>query len=624
MTFSKLRAAAIVLCVGFALGLTVFAASRLFLRSVLTADAVAAAEQLAAQLAAGRAVPPEALGSVIRYAFFSPDGELLESGGAAPASPAADPMRDGLRALAERPAGSVAVSHAPLWPSLLGLSEAAVQAVAVPVTAAGERLGTLSVAVDQSAAVSELTRLLSAIGIAIVSLAGIAAAILASLFARGRSGGSGRKRLEPGRLGRDPVTGLINREGFSQLLEDAVHRAGSADSAVALMIVDLSRFRAVNDAWGHRTGDKVLQLAAERLKPFAKPSCVARISDAGFALVLGNDINSHSVRQLAGRILAALSAPFEVEQASLALGANIGTALFPVNAENAEMLFRAADVALSKAKAEGSRGLRFFDTEMAKVMKRRAALERGLRHALERDEFVVFYQPQLDLLSGKLRGHEALVRWERPGEGIVAPNDFLPVAEDTGLIRPLGEWVLRRACTDAATWLDSGTVAVNFCRAQVIPDLDRLVAEILAEAGLPPDRLEIEVPESLFLEHSPDLMGTLLRVKELGVRVAMDDFGSGYSGLASLSRFPFDKIKIDRSFVSQITEDSGIAAILSSLIGLGRSLSVDITAEGVETQDQVTLLQAAGCSIVQGFLFGAPQRVHTEPDPHRKPMGVAV
>jgi EAL domain-containing protein (putative c-di-GMP-specific phosphodiesterase class I) len=221
----------------------------------------------------------------------------------------------------------------------------------------------------------------------------------------------------------------------------------------------------------------------------------------------------------------------------------------------------------------------------------------------------VFYQPQMELASGRVRGYEALVRWERPGEGILSPREFLPVAEETGLIRPLGQWVLRKACAEAAGWEDGSIVAVNFSAAQFrFQELDARIAEVLAETGLPAERLEIEVPESLFLEHTPEVMESLSRIKALGVRVAMDDFGSGYSGLASLAHFPFDKIKIDRSFVGQLTEDADVAAIVASIVGLGRSLSVDITAEGVETHEQVTLLKAAGCSIVQGFLFGVPQR----------------
>ena len=251
----------------------------------------------------------------------------------------------------------------------------------------------------------------------------------------------------------------------------------------------------------------------------------------------------------------------------------------------------------------------FFDTAMDKHLTRRSALEHDLRLALKRDEFVVFYQPQMNLNENKLCGYEALIRWERPGEGIISPMEFIPVAEETGLIRPLGEWILRRACNDAASWISDGTIAVNFSAAQFrYPGVVEMIAEILEETGLEPDRLEIEITESLFLNHSPETMTILRKIKALGVRIAMDDFGTGYSSLSYVAQFPFDKIKIDRSFVSQLSDDPQIGAIIASIVGLGRSLSVDITAEGVETEEQVALLQAAGCSIVQGFLFGAPQR----------------
>jgi diguanylate cyclase (GGDEF)-like protein len=399
-----------------------------------------------------------------------------------------------------------------------------------------------------------------------------------------------------------------------EILNDAVARAAAADQQVLLLIIDLDRFRGVNGIWGHATGDKVLKMVAERLRPFASaPTGVGRIAGDEFALIVEGEA-THSMRLIADQIRDALGAPFEVDDSAITISASVGAALYPVNAESGEMLFRAGVGALSKAKKRGRNTFGVFDTEMKERMQRSEALERDLRKALERQEFVVFYQPQLELSSGRLRGYEALVRWERSGEGILAPRDFLAVAEDTGLLRPIGEWVLRKACEDAASWLDSGSVAVNFSAAQFhAQEIDKTIATVLKETGLPPERLEIEVPESLFLDGAPDVMETLNRVKALGVRVAMDDFGSGYSGLASLAHFPFDKIKIDRRFVSQLTEDADVATIVSSIVALGRALSVDVTAEGVETSEQVTLLKAAGCSIVQGFLFGHPRRAATAP-----------
>jgi diguanylate cyclase (GGDEF)-like protein len=410
-------------------------------------------------------------------------------------------------------------------------------------------------------------------------------------------------------VARDTLTDVPERSGFSEILNDAVERAAEADLQVLLMIIDLDRFRSVNGIWGHHVGDKVLKMAAERLRSFATtPAGIGRISGDEFALIIEGDL-APSARQVADKIRSAISAPFEVDGASIMLSASVGAALYPINADSGDLLFRAAAGALSKAKTEGRNGLAVFDTEMKERMERNEALERDLRAALEREEFVVFYQPQLELASGRLRGYEALVRWERPGEGILSPRDFLAVAEETGLIRPIGEWVLHKACEDAASWLDSGSVAVNLSVAQFsAPDIDKTISRVLKETGLAADRLEIEVPERLFLDSAPDTMETLNRIKALGVRIAMDDFGSGYSGLASLARFPFDKIKIDRKFVSQLTEDADVAAIVASIVALGRTLSVDVTAEGVETSEQVTLLKAAGCSIVQGYLFGVPKR----------------
>jgi len=408
----------------------------------------------------------------------------------------------------------------------------------------------------------------------------------------------------------DPLTGLPDRAAFRQRLEAGVARARNEDGQLAVVIAGLDHFRSVNDTFGHAVGDAVLKLAAERLGRLVPAGgLVARLSGDEFGLIVAGDANPRSARHLAGRIVEELGEPYAVEGVDVSLSASVGVALYPVNADNAESLFRAADLALSKARAEGRQTWRFFDTEMERQLKSRTRLERDLRKALQNDEFVIFYQPQMDLKTGDLIGYEALIRWERPGEGIVSPGAFIPVAEETGLIKPLGEWVLRRACADAAQWIEKGTVAVNFSAAQFrYPGVDQAIERALADSGLEASRLEIEITESVFLEHSPEIMATLRRIKALGVRIAMDDFGTGYSSLSHLTRFPFDKIKIDRSFVAQVAEDESIGSIIASVVGLGRSLSVDIAAEGVETAEQVTLLRAAGCSIVQGFLFGLPQR----------------
>ncbi len=611
MSIPKFRAAVIVFLVGFALGISVFAASRLFVRSVLDGDAIVAAQELAANLARGRPIAASAaLSSVVRYSYFDLDGNVIESAvpgrslSSQPELTQAD--RPDLARLVAR--GGIVMEDSPLLPSLIGLSPSVIKRVAVPVVRNGEMAGSLLVEVDQTRGLESLTRAFSVVAMVTVGLAVLAVIAVAFVVTRGH-GFRERKIFDPNSVAHDPLTEAPTRAGFVEILNDALERAAEADQQVLLMVVDLDRFRGVNGIWGHQMGDKVLRMAAERLRPFATPPAgLARVSGDEFAVIVEGEA-THSMRQLAHQIRNAISAPFEIDGASIMISASIGAALYPINAEDGDVLFRAAAGSLAKAKLQGRNTLAVFDTEMKERMHRTEALERDLRKALEREEFVVFYQPQLELASGRLRGYEALVRWERPGEGILAPRDFLSVAEETGLIRPIGDWILRRACEDAASWLDSGSVAVNFSAAQFrSQEIDKTIAKVLQETGLPADRLEIEVPESLFFDSGPDVMDLLNRIKALGVRIAMDDFGAGYSGLASLAHFPFDKIKIDRSFVAQLTEDADVAAIVASIVSLGRTLSVDVTAEGVETSEQVTLLKAAGCSIVQGFLFGAPQR----------------
>jgi diguanylate cyclase (GGDEF)-like protein len=608
MTVSKYRAVIVVFAVGFALGLSVFVASRLFVRAFLSGDAIAAAEELAGQLAEGRTVTPTgAVSSVIKYTFYDLDGAIITSASRAGTSEPeiTEDDRTRLADMALRQ-GSV-IDDMPLLPSLFGLSDA-VKRVIVPVVKDGKALGTLLVEVDQTRSVQTLTRAFSVIGMVTVGLAVLSVIVVVFVVTRGN--GFGRRRaFDPSTLPRDPLTDVPTRSGLTAALVDAVERAAESDQQVGLMIVGLDGFRAVNDIWGHAAGDEVLQMAAERLRKFASgPVGVARVAGDEFAVIVEGDA-TQSLHKIADDIRTAIAVPFEIEGSTILLGASIGTALYPINAEDGQFLFRAADSALSRAKAQGRNSLAVFDTEMKNHMEKKAALERDMRLALSRDEYVVFYQPQLELASGKLRGYEALVRWERPNEGILSPRDFLAVAEETGLIREIGDWVLRRACEDAASWLDSGIVAVNFSAAQLqAPDVVEKIAKALEDAGLAAGRLEIEVPESLFLSQPTELIALLHRIKALGVRIAMDNFGSDYSGLATLARFPFDKIKIDRSFVDQVTEDPDVAALVAAVVTLGRTLCLDVTAEGVETNEQVTLLRAAGCSIVQGFLFGAPKR----------------
>lgn len=611
MNGSKLRATLIVFLVGFALGISVFAASRLFVQSVVNADARATAEELSRRIAAGE--PVEATGmltSLVSYAWFDENGNVLGVREVRPAGRAVANETPPQEAMAAAAASSEPMMVSPpLLANLIGVSEAAVNSVVAPVIKDGRGVGAVYAQFSQTSLSKALYLGSSTAAIATLGLAVLALVVIA--FAINRATGLGGTIKTSARgPAQDPLTGLPNREGFEIALANSVKRAGKADQQVGLMIIDLDGFRTLNEVWGQAAGDEVLRIAAGRLQSFAKsPASLSRIAGDAFGLVVEQNTSSHALRQLTDKVREALKAPFMVGDSAIELTAGIGAAVFPVNAQESGTLFAAAEMALAKAKSDGRNALAFFDTEMEEQAQNRSHLERDLREALERNEFVIFYQPQLDLASGNVRGYEALVRWERPGQGILAPKDFLAVAEQTGLIRPIGEWVLRRACQDAQSWLDAGIVSVNFSAAQFqFRDVEASIAKILKETGLRPDRLEIEIPERLFLGNSSGLLDTLLRVKALGVRVAMDDFGSTYSGLASLARFPFDKIKIDRSFVSQVTEDADVAAIVAAIVALGRSLSVDITAEGVETGDQLTLLKAAGCNIVQGYLFGAPNR----------------
>ncbi|HMB48445.1 MAG TPA: bifunctional diguanylate cyclase/phosphodiesterase [Afifellaceae bacterium] len=591
--------------------------------STLHSDALATAEEAARELAAGRGPASEyRLSRIAAYALYDGSGQVQASDRlveteelirySTPKTAAGAPV-----SLSGASQETISTILETVPAGLIGSAPAKYE-VWVPANRFNAAEGAAWVLVDQTgSAAATVGALEKAAGLILLILLPLFI-ILTWLAARKpkEERASARPRLPQGGR-RDALTGLPDRIQFQDQLEQAIKEATQTDTSLAVIAIDLDRFKSVNDLWGHAVGDELILEAVERLKPLAGVNgTLARINGDEFAILYRDDANPRTLKYLGQRVVDDLSEPYQVDDDPISLTASVGIAAFPINAENADALFRAADLALFKAKSEGKQMARFFDTEMDKQLRRRSKLERDLRHALQHDEFVVFYQPQMNLKTGELCGYEALIRWERPGEGIVSPMDFIPVAEETGLIKPLGEWVLRKACQDAAEWIEFGTVAVNFSASQFsYAGVDEMIARVVKETGIEPQRLEIEITESLFLNHSPDVMATLKRIKDLGVRIAMDDFGTGYSSLNYLTQFPFDKIKIDRSFVSQLSNDPQIAAIISSIVGLGRSLSVDITAEGVETDEQVTLLQAAGCSIVQGFLFGAPTRAgHTSPD----------
>jgi len=405
----------------------------------------------------------------------------------------------------------------------------------------------------------------------------------------------------------DALTDLPNRVEFRERLVAALHRVKRGES-VAVLCLDLDRFKAVNDSLGHPAGDRLLVAVAERMRASVRElDTVARLGGDEFAIVQVGGVQPTGATTLAERVIQALSQPFDLDGHQVVVGASIGIAVAPHDGKDPDGLLRNADMALYRAKADGKGVFRFFEASMDAAMQARRSLETDLRLALARGEFELHYQPVVTLDTGGVTGFEALLRWHHPQRGMVPPLEFIALAEEIGLIGPIGEWVLRRACADAAAWSAPVRVAVNVSPAQFRgQSLVAAVYGALAMSGLPAARLELEITEAVMLEDTEATLATLRRLKELGVRIAMDDFGTGYSSLSYLRTFPFDKIKIDRSFIRNLPEATDSLAIVRAISGLGRSLGMVTTAEGVETSDQLDSLRAEGCQEVQGYMFSKP------------------
>ena len=413
----------------------------------------------------------------------------------------------------------------------------------------------------------------------------------------------------------DALTGLPNRAFLHSRLAQSLSpkakdEAKGAASLTALLLLDLDRFKEVNDTLGHAAGDKLLRMVAERLRTLlCAQDAAARLGGDEFAIL-------HPVTDVADagafsqRIIGALVAPYDLEGHQANVGASIGIALAPADGADPEALLRCADLALYRAKAQGRGVFAFFEPEMIASAHHRRALELELREALRLGQFEVFYQPQVDVKTEQVNGAEALIRWRHPLRGLVAPGEFIAVAEEVGLIVPIGEWVMRQACRDAARWREDVRVGVNLSAVQFRSDhLAQMVISALAAAGLPPARLELEVTESILLEETEATLRTLHQLRSLGVHVSLDDFGTGYSSLSYLRSFPFDKIKIDRSFVRELTASANGAAIVRAIASLGASLGMETIAEGVETKEQLDIIRAEGCTDAQGFYFSPPRPV---------------
>ena len=404
----------------------------------------------------------------------------------------------------------------------------------------------------------------------------------------------------------DALTELPNRALFLDEMADTEAMIERGEK-VAVLCIDLDHFKSINDMLGHSIGDKVLKQASARLWGTTRETdLLARLGGDEFSLLLRPIDKPSDAAAIAERIVKTMTSPFSIDGHQIAIGASVGIAIAPQDGETTDVLMKNADLALYRAKAEGRSTYHFFEKEMDAAIQKRRSIESGLRAALQLNELRVVFQPLVGLKENKVTCLEALLRWRHDGEDI-SPAEFIPVAEETGLIVQIGEWVLREACSAAVLWPTTARVAVNLSPVQFKNKrLFETIHSILGETGLPPTRLELEITESLMLNDNEQTLQTLHRLRAIGIRISMDDFGTGYSSLSYLRAFPFDKIKIDRSFMRDLESRGDSLAIIKAVIGLGHSLGMSTTAEGVETEEQLRAVREQGCNEVQGFLFSPP------------------
>jgi diguanylate cyclase (GGDEF)-like protein len=405
----------------------------------------------------------------------------------------------------------------------------------------------------------------------------------------------------------DVLTGLPNRTMFQQHLEHRLRVVREQGGAIALHCLDLDQFKSVNDTIGHPAGDALLIAAGRRIAEAARGHFVARLGGDEFVVVQSLGGDPREVDRLAHALIAAVAEPLTLDGQQIVPSTSIGIAFGPVDGATTGELLKNADLALYRAKEAGRGTFAFFEEKLNQRAQERRRLESDLRLALEHGQFELFYQPLFDLERNSISSFEALLRWNHPTRGQISPVDFIPVAEETGLIVPIGAWALREACRRATQWPDHIRIAVNVSSVQFHrTGLEEIILQSLAASGLAPQRLEIEITESIFLEGTDSTLNLLHRLRALGVRIALDDFGTGYSSLSYLQSFPFDKIKIDRSFIQNLLTRSGAAAVVRAITDLAAALGMETTAEGVEEDGQLSELRAQGCSSVQGFLFARP------------------
>ncbi len=406
----------------------------------------------------------------------------------------------------------------------------------------------------------------------------------------------------------DPLTNLPNRAAFNEHLAALTKRPKDMTANIAVLSFDLDRFKEINDVHGHAAGDAVLRTVAERLMLLSNDSqFMARVGGDEFVAVMHKYFIRADATGLAQRIIDEIARPVSWEEQTLCVGTSVGISTFPGQATTIDDLLSQADIAMYRAKSTASNSICFYDASMDQISRERNALAIEMREGLRRREFELFYQQQNDTVTREVVGFEVLLRWKHPVRGYIAPMEFIPIAERNGFILELGEWVMRAACAEAATWKNPLRIAVNVAPQQLSdPRLPQIVHEILLQTGLPASRLEIEITESGIIADHQHALHAIRRLKALGIKVAMDDYGAGYSSLSTLQSFPFDKIKIDRAFVDGVVTNKQSAAIVRSTLILAASLDIPVLAEGVENEDHIDFLRREGCLQVQGFLFGKP------------------
>ena len=410
----------------------------------------------------------------------------------------------------------------------------------------------------------------------------------------------------------DPLTGLANRSMFRGRLDDAIRRANQTGTNFIVLFLDLDRFKLINDTCGHAAGDRLLGMVAERIRTATGSiDTVARFGGDEFAVLQAAVDRPEAGARLGQRLIGDLSEPYDLERRQLRIGVSIGVAVYPQNGREAEQLLKSADIALYAAKQDGRGRVRFFEREMDRRLLERAEIERDLREAIAEDRLEVHYQPICDATSGRPIGYEALARWHHPGRGHVSPAVFIPVAEEAGLISALGHNILRTACRTAAGWPGNRYVTVNFSAVQLSDaGFEQVILDVLRETGLAPNRLGVEITEGVLIREGDAVPDALRVLQRQGVRILLDDFGTGHAGLSYLVRFPFDCIKLDRSFVARVVDDKAARAVIRAALVLSESLQLDVVAEGVETTEQLDALRRLGCPRIQGYLFGAPMPAH--------------